>query len=88
MPVRLTNAFRDSGSNKSSISTCLLSVYGNKEKSWTICAYFAYFEGSWSFVLITVPKREKKILLCHYISSFCSLLQVAFVFSVTSYCPS
>lgn len=49
--------------------------------------YFRYFGGSWSFALMIVPKREKKILLSHYIPSFCSLLQVAFIFSVPSYSP-
>lgn len=34
---------------------------------------------------MSVPKREKKILQIHYISSLCSLLQVAFIFTVTSY---
>lgn len=48
---------------------------------------FTYFGGSWSFALMTVPEREKKILLSHYIPSLCSLLQVAFIFSVTSYSP-
>lgn len=48
---------------------------------------FTYFGGSWSFALMTVPKMEKKILLSHYIPSLCSLLQVAFIFLVTSYYP-
>lgn len=51
------------------------------------CVYFRYFGGSWNFALMIVPKREKKILLSHYIPSFCSLLQVAFIFSVPSYSP-
>jgi len=34
---------------------------------------------------MTVSKRDKKILLSHYITSRCSLLQVAFIFSVASY---
>lgn len=48
-----------------------------------VCVYSTYFSGSQSFALMIVPKREN-ILLSHYISSLCSLLQVAFIFTVTS----
>lgn len=65
----------------------ILILYGNNGKSWSISVYFTCFGGSWSFALMTVPKKEKKILLSHYIPILCSLLRVAFIFSVTSYSP-